>query len=116
LSRDHPEQTRWLSDCAGSWYRLGEALEALGWLAQADEAYQKCLVFQRQVYVREPKEIKHRTFLDARLRQLFWLKLRQGCLSDAVELARERKTLGSTDPTVALSPPTVFNHLETSPR
>jgi len=71
---------------------------------------------QRGLAVSEPKDIKHRTFLDTRLRQLFWLKLRQGRLSDAVELARKRKTLESADPTVALSPRTVGNRLETSPR
>ena len=87
-----------LCDCAGSWFRLGEALEALGRLAQAVEAYQKCLVFQRQVYVRETEEIKHRTFLDrAAPATLSAASFRRGRLSDAVELAREHKRLGGAE-------------------
>ena len=58
---------------AGSWFRLGEAMESQGRIAAAVEAYQTCLVYQRQVRAQEPREVKHRTFLDERLRRLFWL-------------------------------------------
>ena len=90
-------------DCVGSWYRLGEAMESLGRTAEAVEAYQKCVAHQRQVYSREPGEIKHRNFLDERLRQLFWLRLALRRSGEAVELARERRALWPGDPAVALS-------------
>ncbi len=102
LVQADPENIHARCDCTGSWYRLGEAMEGLGRAADAVEAYQKCAAHQRQVYSREPGEIKHRNFLDARLRQLSWLLLALGRSGEAVELARERKARWPSDPAVAL--------------
>jgi serine/threonine protein kinase len=97
-----PEDIHRRCDCTGSWYSLGEALENLGRIPEAVDASQKCLVHQRQVYAREPGEIKHRAFLDARLRQLFWLLIALDRPAEAVAMARERKALWPDDPAVAL--------------
>jgi tetratricopeptide (TPR) repeat protein len=97
-----PEDIHRRCDCTGSWYRMGEALENLGRIPEAVDAYWKCLVQQREVYAREPGEIKHRAFLDARLRQLFWLLIALDRPAEAIALARERKTRWPDDPAVAL--------------
>ena len=102
ISDDDPNLVRSQSDCAGSWHRLGEALENLERTAEAVEAYQKCVAHQRQVCAREPGEIKHQKFLDERLRQLYWLLLGLGRPAEAVNIARERKALRPDDPAVAL--------------
>jgi tetratricopeptide (TPR) repeat protein len=91
------------SDAAGSWYRLAEALESLGQMDDAAEAFRKCLAHQRLVYVGEPNVAMHRDFLDARLRQLFWLLAAVGRDMEALELAHERRTRWPNDPRVALS-------------
>ena len=102
MSGDEPHHVRWHADCAGSWHRLGEALEKLGRLVEAVEACQKSVAHQREVCAREPGEIKHRKFLDERLRQLFRLRLALGRRGEAVETARQRKALSPDDPAVAL--------------
>ncbi len=98
-----PENIAWRCDCTGSWYRLGEALQNLGRIPEAVEAYQKCLAHQKEVYSREPGEIKHRNFLDERLKQLFWLRLALGRTTEAAAMARERKALWPNEPGVALT-------------
>jgi eukaryotic-like serine/threonine-protein kinase len=102
LVRLSPDNIHGRCNCTGSWYRLGEALEHLSRIPEAVEAYRNCLAHQRQVYAREPAEIKHRHFLDERLRQVFGLLLVLGRTGEAVELARERKALWHDDPAVLL--------------
>ena len=77
-------------------------MESLGRIAAAVEAYQKSVVYQRQVYAREPGESKHRTFLDERLRRLFWLLIALGRPAEAVDMARERQGLSRGDFAVSL--------------
>jgi hypothetical protein len=67
LVRDDPRNVRWHSDCAGSWFRLGEAFENLGRIAESVEARQKSHVHERQVYAQEPGESTHRALLEAGL-------------------------------------------------
>ena len=103
IVRENPEDLHLRCDCVGSWYRLGEALEHTGRIPEAVEAYRKCVAHQREVYARDHWEIKHRNFLDERLRQLFRLLLALGRPGEALEIARERRALWPDDPAVALS-------------
>ncbi len=47
LCRDEPKRLRWREDCAGSWFRLGEALQNLGRITEAADAFQKSRVHAR---------------------------------------------------------------------
>ena len=86
----------------GSWFRLAEALLSLGKIGEAVDSYQKCLAHQRLVYSQEPTEPKHREFLEARLRQMFWLMDAMGRPADAIALTRERRRRWPRELAVAL--------------
>jgi hypothetical protein len=81
------------TDCAGSWFRLGEALENLGRIPAAVEAYQNSLVHQRRVCAQAPGENVHRASLEDRLRRLFWCHIALGQPAEAMSMARDRKGL-----------------------
>ena len=57
LASDQPHDPRWHDDCAGSWYRLAEALKNLGHDADAAEAFQKSKDYKRQAHALEPGAI-----------------------------------------------------------
>ena len=103
LCRLEPKSVRWRSDCAGSWHRLGEALENLGRISDAVDAYQQCLVHERHAYAQEPRDKKRGKWLDERLRHVFYLQLALGRPAAAVMVARQRKALWPDNPAVALS-------------
>jgi tetratricopeptide (TPR) repeat protein len=58
LVLDQPQKPRWHDDCAGTWYRLGEALKNLGHDAEADEAFEKSKDYKRQAHALKPGETK----------------------------------------------------------
>lgn len=57
LVHQSPENIKWQGDCGSSWFRLGEALEALGQITEAIEAHRTAVAHQRQVCAREPGQI-----------------------------------------------------------
>ena len=52
LSRDEPRSSRWHSDCAGSWRRLGEALQSVGQVDAAVKAFARSRLHEREVRTR----------------------------------------------------------------
>ena len=103
LCRLEPKSQRWQSDCAGSWYRLGEAMEILGRTSEAIDAYQKSLVHERRAYAQDQRDIKRGKALDEGLRHVFYLQLGLGRLAEAAMVARQRRALWPGDPAVAFS-------------
>jgi tetratricopeptide (TPR) repeat protein len=97
----NPDLSRVVLNCAGSWYKLGEALLYLDQRDEAAEAYRQSLAYLRTAVARNPGRPRLRRLLDERLGQLFWMSLERGRLSEAVELARERLRHSPDDPTVA---------------
>jgi tetratricopeptide (TPR) repeat protein len=102
LIRDEPKNLRWSGDCAGSWWRLAEALEALGRFSEAAAARQDGLAHERRAFFQGPRSVKERRSLDSRLRQLFRLYVALGRSADAIATARERAALAPNDPSAAL--------------
>ncbi len=103
IVRQSPENIQWRGECGSTWYRLGEALEALGRTGEAVQAHRAALAHQRQVCAREPGQILHRKCLDDRLRHLSWLLLTLSRTAEASAIAQERKALQPDDPHVLLS-------------
>jgi tetratricopeptide (TPR) repeat protein len=100
--KGYPESAL-LMDCAGTSYRLGEALERLGRLDLAAAAYRNHIVRYRRVVAEAPDAIKPRAQLRDRLGDITRVLLRLGRWSDAIEAARERRLLSPQDPALALN-------------
>jgi tetratricopeptide (TPR) repeat protein len=74
-----------LTNAAGSWYRLGEALEHLGRREEAAAAYRHHLARYRRVIARAPGEPKYRRQLSDRLQDLARVLFALGRPAEAAE-------------------------------
>ena len=120
LSQADPQSVSRRTDLIGATFQRADALDALGRYDEALEHFQQVLSDQRWVCSREPDEVKHRLFLNERLRLLSQFYLKLGRPADAMAAILERKSLELDDPsasrsvavdiaTVLLSQTQVFN-------
>jgi tetratricopeptide (TPR) repeat protein len=104
LARHNPEEDLHdLMDCAGTWRRIGEALERLGRLQEAADAYRNHLVRYRRAVSQEPAVDRYRAQLRDRLQDITRVFLMLGRWTEALEAGSERRALYAQDPEVALS-------------